>query len=149
MTVSHSPGSRDDARLVRVEDGKRQSVTDARETESGCKHEDRRQDDPRTGPLNVGKRVTDERPHVAAGDDHRIDAGTLELEHIVAGRSCKLGDDELSDRNVREQLEQALQVILAIVSVLGGEKQDLGVDQLQHGFELVLISHEEDTLEPA
>ena len=47
MTLPHPPGARDDARLIRVEDRERQSVTAADETEEGGEHEDHREGDPR------------------------------------------------------------------------------------------------------
>ena len=60
--------------------------------------------------LDVGTRVTDERLHVAAGDDHRVDPGALELDHVRAARARELRDRELAGRDVGQQLEQPVEV---------------------------------------
>src|SRR4051812_44382704 len=80
---------------------------------------------------NLRNRVTDERLHVAAGDDHRVDAGPLELEHVRAARAGELGDRELAGRYVRQEVEQALEKFFSFVRVLGREQQDLRVDELE------------------
>ena len=55
----------------------------------------------------------------------------------------------LPGRDVGQELEQALEVILAVVRLLGGEQEDLGVDELEHLFELVLVAHADHALEAA
>jgi len=96
---------------------------------------------------DVRKRVTDERPDVAPGDDHRVDTGSLELEHILTARSQELSDRELAGRDIGKQLKEALEMVLVVVCLLGGKQQDLGIDELEHLFELVLVTHEEHTLD--
>src|SRR6187401_2278036 len=98
-------------------------------------------------PSDLRRRVTDERLHVAAGDDDRVDPGAFELEHVRAARSRELRDRELAGRDVGQQLEQALEVVLVVVCLLGGEQEDLGIDMLEHLFELVLVTHPDDALE--
>ena len=61
----------------------------------------------------------------------------------------ELCDRELSRRNVGEKLEQALEERLSILGRLGREQEDLGVDELEHLLEVVLVAHAKDALETA
>ena len=111
VAVPDPPGARDDVRLVRVEErvaaarsGRRRGGAPPRATRIAASAI--------RGAQTSGRRVTDERPDVAAGDEHGVDAGPLELGDLVAARADELGDRELPGRDVRQQLEQPLEVML-------------------------------------
>jgi hypothetical protein len=62
-------------------------------------------------------------------DDHRVDAGALELLELVSRGLVQLGDDELPGRHVREQVEHALEGAV--------EQEQLRVEPLEDLLELL------------
>ena len=59
--------------------------------------------------LDGWRRATDELGDVSRRHDHRVDAAPLELDDLLA-RDVRLGDRELADWHVRQQLERAFEV---------------------------------------
>ncbi len=86
-------------------------------------------------------RVTDKQTDVACRDEDRVHARTLELGHIVRARDGELRDHELPSRHVGEQLQEAIEVVLIVVRLLGRQEEDLGVDGVEHELEIVFVSH--------
>lgn len=95
----------------------------------------------------IGKRVTDERPDVASRDDDRVDPGPFQLDDLVATRAREIGDRELPGRNVRQQLEKTLESRLPVSDAIGGEQEDLRINELENLTEVVLVGDAEDALE--
>ena len=58
--------------------------------------------------------MADERRHVPGCDEHGVEAGALELEHLVAVADVDVGDRELPRRHVREQLEGELERVAVV-----------------------------------
>jgi hypothetical protein len=64
--------------------------------------------------------------------DHCVNSGPLELVEFGAGRLLQLGDHELPGRDIREEIEHALE---------GAIKQEkLGIEPLEHILELLLAA---------
>ena len=113
------PGTRDDVRLVRVEQRQRETRPCADDPERGGQRENRaehRELGDRERPtqerqravLDVRDAVADERFHVAR-DEHGVDARALELLDVLARRVDQLRDRELPRRHVRQQLEHPVE----------------------------------------
>ena len=62
-------------------------------------------------------------------------------------RHPALGDDQLADGNVRQQLERALEVGLAFLGVALGDDEDLRVDPLERLLQLLLVANVERAVE--
>ena len=50
------------------------------------------------------------------GDEHGVEPGALELQHLVAVADVDVGDRELPGRHVREQLERELERVAVVVA---------------------------------
>src|SRR6266511_5675037 len=94
-----------------------------------------------------GGLVTDERADVVRLDDHGVDPGTLECDHLVARRDRNVRDRELSRRHVRKQLEHVVEWVRVAVVGLAREQHDLGIDVLERVLELLLVAHLDDAVE--
>src|SRR5262245_14344650 len=71
----------------------------------------------RTGPAgprssNLRRRATDEVGDVGRADEDGIDPRPLEREHLVAVRRVQVGDRELAGRDVGEQIEDPVELVL-------------------------------------
>ena len=75
-----------------------------------------------------------------AGDDDGIDAGTLELDDLVAARAGELGDRELAGGNVGQQLEQPVEMVLSSSASSADSSRISGSKQLQDLLELLLVA---------
>src|SRR4051794_6792515 len=60
--------------------------------------------------LDGGRRATDELGDVTSRNDHRVHPTSFELDDLFPRHVADLGDRQLSDRDVAEQIERALQV---------------------------------------
>src|SRR5881628_3592358 len=65
---------------------------------------------PQFDGLDGRRRATDELGDVPGRHDHRVHSAPLELDDLLACHVARFGDRKLSDRNVREQFERALEV---------------------------------------
>ena len=81
------------------------------------------------------------------GDEHRVDAGALERDDVLAGRGLEIGDRELAGRHVGEQVEDPLEVVLVVLRVARREQEDLRVDPLERRLERLLVVDVGDDLE--
>lgn len=90
--------------------------------------------------------VPDERGDLAPRNDHRVDAGSLELGDILSARVAELCDRELAGGHVVEERKQHLERIL-LGALLDREEEDLGVDLLERLLEGVRGRHPHDALE--
>lgn len=77
--------------------------------------------------LDRRRRVTDERPALAGRDEHRVDARALPLADVLLARKLELHAHEPAGGDVRQQLEEPIEVVLVVVALLGGEQRGLGV----------------------
>lgn len=97
--------------------------------------------------LDVRDAVADERFDVARDEDG-VDTGPLERFDVVARRVGELRDRKLAGGDVKQQLEDTVERRLFVVSRVGGQEDDLGVDALQRLPELAVVPDPNDNLEP-
>src|SRR5580765_7600912 len=91
--------------------------------------------------LDGWRRATDELGDVPSGHDHRVHSAPFELDDLLAREVVRLGDRELADGDVGEQLERTLEVVRRKV-------KRLGVVELQHALEHLLAGDADDEVEP-
>ena len=132
--VDHPPRARDDVLLVRVEQAaERQAVLDPdqpqrrrerRGSRRAAEASSGRESAPRPAALRARRRTAlsaaqrarrREARHRRGGrrrpaDEHGVDAGPLEREHVVARGRREVGDRELAGRHVGQQVEDPLEV---------------------------------------
>src|SRR4051812_460736 len=89
----------------------------------------------------------DELGNVPAGHDHGVHSCPLELGHLVPAADRQLRDRELAGRHVLQQVERSLQRAL-VAAVTGGQQEDLRVDALERGLQLLVVAHLDGALEP-
>ena len=126
--MDHPPRPRDDVLLVRVEQpAERAGRTRSRPAVSAAAS-------PRIatrGLLHRRRCATDEVGDRRAADEDGVDAGPLEREHVVAGRRREVGDRELAGRDVGQQVEDAVEIVLVVLGVARREQENLGVDPIE------------------
>ena len=64
---------------------------------------------PTEGSLDVERLVADQAADVPGRDEHRVDAGPLERQHLVAVLDVDLRDRELPGGDVGQQLEHGVE----------------------------------------
>jgi hypothetical protein len=99
-------------------------------------------------PQDLRRSATDEVGDLLRVDQHRVDAGALERDDVVASRGREVGDHELPGRHVGQQVEDPLDVVLVVLRIARREQEDLRVDALQGGGERILVVHVGDDFEP-
>ena len=148
--VHHPPRARDDALLVGVEQpAERQAVLDPDERAA-----------PRRAPSIATRATTPAQTSTEArhrrgaaiwtsrADEHGVDAGALEGDDVVARRRLEVGDRELSGRDVGQQVEDPLEVVLVVLGLARREQEDLGVDPLERRGQRLLVVDVDDDLQP-
>ena len=81
-------------------------------------------------------------------DEHGVDAGALERDDVVARRRLEVGDRELAGRQVGQEVEDPVEVVLVVLGVARREQEDLGVDPLERGLDRLLVVDVGDDLQP-
>src|SRR4051794_14209008 len=96
---------------------------------------------PQFDPLDGRGRATDELGDIPRRNDHGVDAAPLELHDLAARDVRRLGDRELPDGNVRQQLERTPEVV-------GREMERLGIVLLENPLEHLVVRDADDEVEP-
>src|SRR3954471_8572277 len=95
---------------------------------------------PQFDRLDGRGRATNELGDVPRRDDHRVDAAPLELHDLATRDVRRLGDRELPDGNIREQVERTLEVV-------GREMERLGIVLLEDPLEHLVVRNADDEVE--
>ena len=80
-------------------------------------------------------------------DEHRVDPGALERQHLVPALDVDAGDRELAGRYVGQELQHRVERVGVGVSLRGGEQEDLGIALLERELELLLVPDVDDRLQ--
>src|SRR4051812_13497333 len=107
---------------------------------------DRVEEGRQAGHLDLGRPRAHELADPARRDEYRVEAGALELEHVVAACERELGDRELSRRDVGQEREHRFDRIGVVVGVRR-EQEDLRVETLESPLQLVLVADVDDEFE--
>src|SRR5438105_8132229 len=90
----------------------------------------------------LGVAATGEPGEIAGRHDHRVEAGALELGDVLGGCAESVGDRELPGRDVRKELEDAVEVSAR------GQEKDLRVDLLERLLEILFAASFHHAVEP-
>ena len=93
------------------------------------------------------RRATDEVGDLLRVDEHGVDARSLERDHVVAGGGREVGDGELPGRDVGQEVEDLLDVLLVVLGVARREEEDLRVDALERRLERIVVVDVGDDLQ--
>src|SRR3954454_7577319 len=94
-----------------------------------------------TGVLDV------RRAHQPLADEDRVDPHALEVVELLAAVGGRLRDDSVKRRDVAEQLVGALDIDAEVAEVAVVDADDVGVDDLERPFELLLVVHLDEDVE--
>src|SRR4029077_7017857 len=97
--------------------------------------------------LNLRRRATDEVGDLLRVDQHRVDARSLEGDHVLAGGGREVGDRELPGRDVGQEVEDPLDVLLVVLGVPWREEEDLRVDAVERRRQRVVVVDVGDDLQ--
>src|SRR5262245_1420558 len=97
--------------------------------------------------LDGGRHAADEVGDVRRLDEHRVDAGPFERDHVVAGRCAEICDRELAGRDIGQQVEDPVEVVLVVLGVARREQEDLGIDPLERRLDRLVVVHVGDDLQ--
>src|SRR6187549_3518128 len=97
-------------------------------------------------PLDLSRRcATDKVGDGGAADEDGVHARPLQRDDVVARRRLEIGDRELAGGNIREQVEDPLQVLLVVFGLARREQEDLRLDPLERcGERLVVVDVDDD-----
>src|SRR3954468_18294833 len=76
--------------------------------------------------------------HQPLADEDGVDPHALEVVELLATVEARLRDDRLARRDVAEQLVGALDIDAEVAEVAVVDADDVGVDDLERPFELLL-----------
>src|SRR4029450_1883376 len=80
---------------------------------------------------------TNQACEVLRSDDPGVHSGALQLGDLVGGRDLDVGNRELAGRDVREQVEHALEGIVGVAGPLRREQEDLRIEPFERELELI------------
>ena len=98
--------------------------------------------------LDGRRRAADEVGDLGRADEHGVDPGPFEREHLLARGGREVGDRELAGRHIGQQVEDSLDMGLVVVGLPRREQEDLRVDPLERVGERLLVVDVDDDLEP-